>query len=81
MCISSQERERGQIKKESCKIHNQHVGSEKPVTIVDPEFLKDRTKDDDAVEAVEGRLEVGHDSKSIHTHPCSKLIEFHNCIS
>ena len=50
--------------------NNQHVGSGKPVSIVDPEFLKDRTKDDDAVEAVEGRLEVGHDSKSIHTHPC-----------
>ena len=51
------------------------------MSIVDPEFLKDRTKDDDAVKAVEGRLKVGHDSKSIHTHPCSKLIEFHNCIS
>ena len=61
--------------------NNQHIGSDKPVSIVDPEFLKDRTKDDDAVEAVEGRLEVGHDSKSIHTHPCRKLIEFHNCIS
>ena len=41
----------------------------KPVAIVDPKFLKDGAKDDDAVKSIEGGLEVGNNAKSVHPHP------------
>ena len=39
-----------------------------PVSIVDPDFFKYRTKDNDAVKSVEGGLKVGGEAKGIHPH-------------
>ena len=43
-------------------------GDEKPVAVVNPKFLKDRSKDDDAVKSIKGRLEVSNNAKSVHPH-------------
>jgi hypothetical protein len=40
------------------------------VPIVDPDLLKYGSEDDDAVESVEGGLEVSHQAQGVHPHPC-----------
>ena len=40
----------------------------KPVAIVDPKFLEDGSKDDDAVKPIERGLEVSNNAKSVHPH-------------
>ena len=42
-----------------------------PVSIVDPDFFKYGTKDNDAVKSVEGGLKVGGEAQGIHPHAWS----------
>ena len=54
---------------------------EKPVPIVDPKFLEDGPKDDDAVKPNESRLQIGNNAKSVHPHTWAKKPLTHKYLS